>query len=76
METTAMILNYLINSETTLQSPLHPAGVGVQAVLLLHIQAAFHSTARACYIYGLFLFVLFLCVCVQHSFPPTPLFFL
>lgn len=31
METTAMILNDLINSETTLQSPLRPAGVGVQA---------------------------------------------
>lgn len=30
METTAMILNDLINFETTLQSPLHPAGVGVQ----------------------------------------------
>jgi len=41
METTAMILNDLINSETTLQSPLHPAGVGVRAVLLLRIQAAF-----------------------------------
>ena len=30
METAAMILNDLINSETTFQSPLGPAGVGVQ----------------------------------------------
>lgn len=32
METVALILNDLINSETTFQSPLGPAGVGVQAV--------------------------------------------
>lgn len=32
METVAMILNDLINSETTFQSPLGPAGVGVQPV--------------------------------------------
>lgn len=51
METTAMILNDLINSETTLQSPLHPAGVGVQAALPLHIQAAFPLTAQACHLF-------------------------
>lgn len=33
MQTTAMILNDLINSETTFQSPLGPAGVGVQSAL-------------------------------------------
>lgn len=65
METTAMILNYLINSETTIQSPLHPAGVGVQAALPLHIQAAFPQTAQACHLYCPFFFF-----CVQHSFPP------
>ena len=32
METVAMILNDLINSETTFQSPLGPAGVGVHTV--------------------------------------------
>lgn len=32
MGTVAMILNDLINSETTFQSPLGPAGVGVQTV--------------------------------------------
>lgn len=56
METTAMILNYLINSETTIQSPLHPAGVGVQAALPLHIQAAFPQTAQACHLYCPFFF--------------------
>lgn len=35
METAAMILNDLINSETTFQSPLGPAGVGVQAAFSL-----------------------------------------
>lgn len=65
METTAMILNDLINSETTLQSPLHPAGVGVQAALPLHIPAAFPQTARARHLYCSLFFL-----CVQHSFPP------
>lgn len=66
METTAMILNDLINSETTLQSPLHPAGVGVQAALPLHIQAAFPQTAQACQLYC----PLFFCV---PSIPFLPL---
>lgn len=56
METTAMILNDLINSETTLQSPLHPAGVGVQAALPLHIQVAFpqNSTSMSSLLLPLF----------------------
>lgn len=66
METTAMILNDLINSETTLQSPLHPAGVGVQAAFPLHIQAAFPQIAQACNLYC----PLFFCV---SSIPFLPL---
>lgn len=61
-----MILNDLINSETTLQSPLHPAGVGVQAALPLHIQAAFPQTAQA---YNLYC-PLFFCVS-SIPFPPS-----
>lgn len=35
MESAAMILNDLINSETTFQSPLGSAGVGVQTAFSL-----------------------------------------
>lgn len=70
METTAMILNYLINSETTLQSPLHPAGVGVQAALPLHIQVAFPQTAQARHLYC----SLFFCVSSIPFLPLAPLF--
>lgn len=39
-----MILNDLINSETTLQTPLHPAGVGAWAALPQSCCLPFSST--------------------------------
>lgn len=76
METTAMILNDLINSGTTLQSPLRPAGVWVQAPRFLCL--VLNSTGMSC----LLPFFFFL---VQYSFffffllfssPPNPSFLL
>lgn len=70
METTAMILNDLINSETTLQSPLHPAGVGVRAALPLRVRLPSPPQHK----HVVFIDVSFIAfsVCVHPALPACP----